>query len=75
MTKLLQPLKALNLGIGGDEVQHVIWRVHNLPEFESVKNLFVLCGTNNLNQNLSEDITDGIIEVLLNLNMVPSIWF
>ena len=60
--KFLQLLRALNCGNGGDKVQHVLWRSHNLPVVKSVKKV-VLCGTNNLNQNPPEDITDGIIEV------------
>ena len=61
--KFLQPLRALNCGNGSDNVQHVLWRSHNLPVVKSIKKVVVLCGTNNLNQNSPEDITDGIIEV------------
>ena len=61
--KFLQPLRALNCGIGGDKVEHVLWHSHNLPVVKSIKKVVVLCGTNNLNQDLPEDITDGIIEV------------
>ena len=61
--KFLQSLRALNCEIGGDKVQHVLWRSHNLPVVKSIKKAVVLCGTNNLNQHLPEDITDGIIEV------------
>ena len=61
-TNFLQPLRALNCGIGDHKVQHVLWRWHNLPVVKSIKKAVVLCGTNNLNQDLPEDITDGIIE-------------
>ena len=61
--KFLQPLRALNCGIGGDKVQHVLWRSHNLPVVKSIKKVVVLCGTNNLNQDWPEDVIDGIIEV------------
>ena len=57
-TKFLQPLRALNCGIGGDKVQHVLWRSHNLPVVKSIKKVVVLCGTNNLNQYLPEDIIE-----------------
>ena len=56
--------------IGSDKVQQVLWRSHNLPVVKRVKKVVVSCGTKNLNWDLSEDITDGIIE-LLNLNIVP----
>ena len=61
--KFLQPLRALNCGIGGDKVQHVLWRSHNLPVVKSIKKVVVSCGTNNLNQDSPEDIADGITEV------------
>ena len=59
----MQPLKALNCGIGGDKGQYVLWLAHNFPVVKSVKEVVDLCGTNSLNQNLLEDITDSIVEV------------
>ena len=59
----MQPLEALNSGIGGDNVQHLLCHAHNLSVVKSVKKVVVLCGTNNLNQDSPEGITDGIIEV------------
>ena len=47
-TKYLEPLKTLNFGIGGDRVQNVLWRAQNLPVISSLKNVAILCGTNNL---------------------------
>ncbi len=43
------PLNAANFGIGGDEVQHVLWRVLN-GEIEGVspKVIVIMVGTNNL---------------------------
>ena len=38
----------LNCGIGGDKVQNVLGRAHNLPAVKSVRNFVILCGTNNL---------------------------
>ena len=51
----------LNCGIGGDKVQNVLWRAHNLPPVKSVRNVAILCGTNNLHLDAPEDIADGII--------------
>ena len=39
------------------------WRAHNLPVVKSVRNVVILCGTNNLNLGVPEDIADGIIEI------------
>ena len=62
-TKYLEPLKTLNCCIGGDRVQNVLWQAQNLPVISSLKNVVILCGTNNLFQDSSEDIADCIIEI------------
>ena len=61
--KFLNPLKALNCSIGGDRIEHVSWRALNLPVFLRLKNIFVLCGTNNLPLDSPKDIADGILEI------------
>ena len=58
-----KPIDALNCGIGGDKVQNVLWRVQNLSISSSLKNVVILCGTNNLQQDSPEDIVDDIIEI------------
>ena len=58
-----QGLRELSCVIGSDKVQQVLWRSQNLPVVKRVKKVVVSCGTKNLNWDLSEDITDGIIEV------------
>ena len=47
-----------------EQVQHVLWRSHNLPVVKSIEKVVVLCGTNILNQDWREDITVGIIGVV-----------
>ena len=42
------PLGAINLGIGGDKVQHSLWRLEDLELPPSVDFLFLHCGTNNI---------------------------
>ena len=44
-------------------MQNVLWRLQNLPISSSLKNVVILCGTNNLQQDSPEDIVDGIIEI------------
>ena len=54
---------ALNFGIAGDKAQNVLWRVNNF-HFSSnlnVKYVFILCGTNNIDQNSSQSIASTII--------------
>ena len=46
----------LNLGLGGDRVEHVLWRLfyHKFPS--SVKVVVVICGTNNIERNSVQSI-------------------
>ena len=61
--KFLKPLKAWNCGIGGDRIEHVLWRALNLSVFSSLKNIVVFCGTNTLPLDSPKDIADGILEI------------
>jgi len=52
---------AVNLGIGGDRTQHVIWRLdHGNLQGISPDLAVVMIGTNNANSNTPEEIADGI---------------
>ena len=57
------PINALNLGIGGDRVENVLWRAMDLPLPSSVKNVVILCGTNNIPIDTPRDIADCIISI------------
>ena len=61
--RYFKPLNAINCGIGGDRIQNVLWRSNNLPSSPSFQNAVILCGTNNIQQDSSEDIVDGILEI------------
>ena len=61
--KFLKPLKALNCGVGGDKIQHILWCALNLPVSLNLKNVVVLCGTNNLLLDSPKDIADGILKI------------
>ena len=52
---------ALNLGIGGDRTEYVIWRVDNLSFPTSMKYVIIHCGTNNIKFNNATDIANGIL--------------
>jgi beta-glucosidase len=61
--KYYAPRKAVNLGIGGDRTQHVLWRIEKAPlEGVKPKAAVVMIGTNNSNaeDNTPEQIVDGI---------------
>ena len=59
---------AVNLGIGGDRTQHVLWRLDN-GNIDGIKpKLAVLMiGTNNSGQNTSEQVAEGIIAIVTKL--------
>ena len=56
-------LNALNLGTGGDRVENVFWAAKNLVIPPSLKNVVVLCGTNNLFTDSPMDIADCIVNI------------
>lgn len=52
---------AVNLGIGGDRTQHVIWRLDNGNlEGISPKAAVIMIGTNNSGSNSPEEIAEGV---------------
>lgn len=56
---------AVNFGIGGDQVQNLLWRVEN-GEMDGIspRVAVVLIGTNNLGSNSPEQIAAGITKVV-----------
>lgn len=61
---MFQPLHSLNFGIGGDQTQHVLWRVINgaLDDVEP-KVIVLLVGTNNY-EHSAEEVTEGILAIV-----------
>ena len=53
----------INLGISGDLVENVLWRARDIPFLPSLKNVFILCGTNNINKDSRDDIAQGLIAI------------
>jgi lysophospholipase L1-like esterase len=62
--------KAMNLGIGGDRTQHVLWRLDN-GNIEGLhpKLAVIMIGTNNSNRddNTADEIADGIKAIVAKL--------
>ena len=53
----------INLGISGDRVENVLWRARDIPSLLSLKNVVILCGTNNINKDSPYDIAQGLIVI------------
>jgi len=56
------PLKAVNLGISGDQTGHVLWRITEGKELEPIKPkaAVIMIGTNNMNTHSAEQIAGGV---------------
>jgi beta-glucosidase len=69
-TRYYAPRNALNLGIGGDRTQHVLWRLENgnLKGLKP-KAAVVMIGTNNSNgeDNSVEQIAEGVAAIVQSL--------
>jgi lysophospholipase L1-like esterase len=59
---------AANFGIGGDQTQHVLWRVEN-GDVDGIhpKLAVLMIGTNNAGSNSAEEIADGIKAIVAKL--------
>lgn len=59
---------AVNLGIGGDRTEHVLWRLDNGNiDGISPKLAVIMIGTNNAGDNSAEEIGDGITAIVQKL--------
>ena len=60
---------AVNLGIGGDRTQHVIWRLDNGNLYRiKPKAAVIMIGTNNSGNNTSQEIADGVEAIVKQLH-------
>lgn len=59
------PLKTLNLGIGGDRTEHVLWRLQN-GELDGYmpKAFMIMIGTNNMGANSEAEIAEGVKAII-----------
>ena len=61
-------LDPLNIGIGGDRTQHVLWRLeHGEVEGIHPRVAVLMIGTNNLTSNTNEEIAAGVTKIVQTL--------
>lgn len=66
--KYYAPRNAVNLGIGGDRTQHVLWRLdHGNVEGISPKAAVLMIGTNNSGTNSPVQIAEGVEAIVKSL--------
>ena len=51
----------LNCGIRGDKVENLLWRAENLELPPAIKQIVILCGHNNIEANMPNDIANGLL--------------
>jgi lysophospholipase L1-like esterase len=64
--KTFAPLNAVNLGIGGEQTGHVLWRITAGKELEPIKPkvAVIMIGTNNAGRDSAEQIAGGIKAII-----------
>ena len=55
--------RIINLSIRGDRVERVLWGVRDMVFPPRLKNVVILCGTNNINKDPPDDIVQGLIAI------------
>jgi lysophospholipase L1-like esterase len=59
------PMKAVDFGIGGDQTQHVLWRMeHGECDGIKPKVIVLMIGTNNAGRNSAPEIVEGITAIV-----------
>ena len=53
----------INLGIHGGRIENVLWCVRDIAFPPRLKNVVILCGTNNINKDPPYDIVQGLIAI------------
>lgn len=58
--------KPMNLGIGGDQTQHVLWRITTGKELEGIepKVIVMMIGTNNAGSCTADQIAEGVEAII-----------
>lgn len=67
--KYFGSMQCLNFGIGGDRVQHVLWRLRH-GELNCDPTVIVIhCGTNNIGKDTPKQIAEGLLTIVDQIDM------
>ena len=55
--------KTVNLGIGGDRIKNVLWRINDILLPKSIRSVVIHCGTNNIDTSSSDEISVGVVTI------------
>ena len=55
--------KTVNLGIGGDQIENVLWRIKVIVLPKSMRSVVIHCGTNNIDTSSSDEISVGVVTI------------
>ena len=55
--------RTVNLGIGGDWIENVLWRINDILLSKSIRSVVIHCGTNNINTSSSDEISVGVVTI------------
>ena len=53
--------KTINLGIGGDRIENVLWRINDTVLPKSIRSVVIHYGSNNVDTSSSDDIRVGVV--------------
>ena len=60
---LILQYKTVNLGIGGDRMQNVLWRIKDIVLPKSIRSVVIHYGTNNIDTSSSDEISAGVVNI------------
>ena len=55
--------KTINLGIGGDRIKNVLWRINNIVLPKSISSVVIHCSAKNIDTSSSDEISVGVVTI------------
>ena len=55
--------KTVNLVIGGDRIENVLWRINDIVLPKSIRSVVIHCGTNNIYTSSSDEISVDVVTI------------